>query len=149
MKGIVTLLCSLLLLSSCYKEQKSADTLKGTWSVNRIQWANGNDIAIDGDSHRIEFLPCEQAYTATCTGVYFLDYADTLRPDLIDTFRFEIKGDEFSVSQIKSSVPSNTIVTRILRQRYRIESLEDAAFTFKRIKTNVDSASGLITASKQ
>lgn len=148
MKTSLSLIFAIALLSSCYKEQKTADTLQGNWTISRLQWANGQEIPLTGDVHRIEFLPCEQAYTATCTGVYSLDYADTLRPDLRDTFRFEVKDDEFSISAIKASVPSNNFTSRFLRQRYTIESLDKSNLTFKRIKTHVDSTAGLFTATK-
>lgn len=148
MKNLLFLVFAIALLSSCYKEQKTADTLQGKWTITRLQWANGQEISLSGDVHQIEFLPCEQAYTATCTGVYSLDYADTLRPDLRDTFRFEVKDDEFSISSIKASVPSNNFTSRFLRQRYSIESLDNSNFTFKRIKTHVDSSAGLFTALK-
>lgn len=141
-------LAVLCLLSACHKEQKSADLLQGTWNVNELQWANGAMVEKGSDVHKLEFLPCEQAYTATCTGVYHLEYADTLKKDLLDTFRFEIKEDEIAISNVKLTQSSNTFVSRFFKQRFTIETLSKDGLKFKRIYNAADSTAGYIAATK-
>lgn len=135
---------------SCSKEQNAADQLNsGVWKINQLKWANGKEVETTNDIHQMEFFPCSDAYTATCKGVYTLDYADSTKTDLRDTFEFDIKSDELSFTAVKNSVGSNTFVTKILRQRYEIEQLTDSELALKRFRTFADSTEGYIRAQKQ
>jgi hypothetical protein len=135
---------------SCSKEQNAADQLNtGVWKITQLKWANGNEVEVTNNVHKMEFFPCTDAYTATCKGVYSLDYADTTKTDLRDTFEFDIKADELSITAVKNSVGSNTFVTKILRQRYDIEQLTDSELALKRFRTFADSTEGYIRAQKQ
>ncbi len=138
----------LLLLSACSKEQKTSNELTGKWQISSLTWANGNTVDVTNDKHSLEFFSCNKAYTTSCSGVYFLDYEDTLQKDLNDTFKFEIKNKEISISSVKNSDPSNSFVTKILRQRYIIEKLDDKLLDLKRFKTFADSTDGRILANK-
>jgi hypothetical protein len=149
MKKIILFFSILFFLSACSKEQRTSDKLVGKWQISSLKWANGNTIDVTNDKHSIEFFDCEQAYTATCKGVYFLNYADTLKKDLNDTFKFEIKNDEISISSVKNSSPGNTFVTKILRQRYIFENKIENSFELKRFRTFADSSNGIINATKQ
>lgn len=133
---------------SCNKEQRAADKLMGTWQINELQWANGKPVEINGDDHRIEFMTCDQAYTATCNGVYFLDYADTSKIDLNDTIQFDIKNDELVVTNVKKTLSSNNFVVQFLRQRFTIEQLEKNNLNLSRIPTFKDSTLGFLKATK-
>ncbi len=146
--AIIALLCVGFI--SCSKEQNAADQLNaGIWKISLLKWANGKEVETTNDIHKMEFFPCTDAYTATCKGVYTLDYADTARIDLRDTFQFDIKGSELSITAVKSSVASNTFVNKILRQRYEIEQLTDSELALKRFRTFADSTEGYIRAQKQ
>lgn len=135
---------------SCSKEQNAADQLNsGVWKINQLKWANGKEVETTNDIHQMEFFTCSDAYTATCKGVYTLDYADSTKTDLRDTFEFDIKSDELSFTAVKNSVGSNTFVTKILRQRYEIEQLTDSELALKRFRTFADSTEGYIRAQKQ
>ena len=137
-------------LISCSKEQNAADQLNtGIWKITQLKWANGNEVEVTNNVHKMEFFPCTDAYTATCKGVYTLDYADTTKTDLRDTFEFDIKADELAITAVKNSVGSNTFVTKILRQRYAIEQLTDSELALKRFRTFADSTEGYIRAQKQ
>lgn len=135
---------------SCSKEQNAADQLNsGVWKINQLKWANGKEVETTNDIHKMEFFPCTDAYTATCKGVYTLDYSDSTKTDLRDTFEFDIKAEELSFTAVKNSVGSNTFVTKILRQRYEIEQLNDSELALKRFRTFADSTEGYIRAQKQ
>ena len=149
MKNTILFFTILCLLSSCSKEQRISRKLEGKWQISSLKWANGNSGDVINDKHTLEFIPCEQAYTASCSGVYFLDYADTLKKDLTDTFRFELKNEEISISSVKNSIPGNTFVTKILRQRYIFESRNNTSFELKRFRTFADSSGGILNATKQ
>ncbi|MCB0819043.1 MAG: hypothetical protein KDC13_00355 [Bacteroidetes bacterium] len=149
MKKLSILIFSVsFLLSSCYKENKLAEKLAGTWKIEESQWANGSDVDLSADQHKIEFFDCEMAYTATCRGVYHLDYSDTLKTDLLDTFQFDIKKDELAVTSVKTTLSSNQFVIRFLRQRFSIEDLGDNNLYLKRIRTFKDSTDGFLKATK-
>jgi len=149
MKNSILFFTLLFLLSACQKEQRTADKLVGKWQISSLKWANGNDVEVTNDKHTLEFLSCDKAYTTSCSGVYFLDYADTLKKDLNDTFKFELKEDEISISSVKGSAPGNTFVTKIWRQRYIFENKNDNSLELKRFRTFADSSNGSIKASKQ
>jgi hypothetical protein len=149
MKGFIILFMSFLLLfGSCYKENKLADKLSGNWQINELQWANGSLVDIGQDKHKIEFFACEMAYTATCEGVYHLDYADSLKKDLLDTFQFDIKDEELAVTSVKTTLSANQYVVKFLRQRFQIDDLDDNNLYLKRIKTFKDSTGGFLKATK-
>lgn len=145
---LLTILSACLLVTSCNKEQKAADKLLGTWSISELQWANGKSVAIDNDVHKIEFMSCDQAYTATCKGVYFLDYADSAKTDLKDTIQFDIKNDELVVTSVQKTLSSNNFVVQFLRQRFTIEELEKNNLNLSRIPTFKDSTLGFLKATK-
>jgi hypothetical protein len=149
MKHSILLFTILCLLSACSKEQRISRNLEGKWQISSLKWANGNPVNVTTDKHTLEFLPCDQAYTASCKGVYFLDYADTLLKDLNDTFLFELKKEEISISSVKNSIPGNTFVTKILRQRYIFESRNNTSFELKRFRTFADSSGGILNATKR
>ncbi len=149
MKNSLLFFLILFLFIACNKEQRTADKLVGKWQISSLKWANGNTIDVTNDKHTIEFLPCDQAYTASCSGIYSLDYADTLKKDLNDTFKFELRENEISISSVKNSTPGNTFVTKILRQRYIFENKTDNNFELKRFRTFADSSNGIINANKQ
>jgi hypothetical protein len=134
--------------SACHKEQKSADKLIGTWQINELQWANGQAVQINDDIHKIEFFSCDQAYTATCGGVYFLDYSDSTQVDLKDTIQFDIKNDELAVTNVKKTLSSNNFVVRFMRQRFTLDQLDKSELTLTRIPTFKDSTLGYLKATK-
>lgn len=144
-----TLLLGILLFSGCYKEQKLADKLTGTWNITDLQWANGSNVEIEDDIHQIEFFDCEKAYTATCEGVYFVDYFDTSKIDLRDTFRFDIKNEELAVTNVQATTGANLFVVRFLRQRFSINQLDENILQLNRIETFRDSTQGFLKATKQ
>jgi hypothetical protein len=149
MKNTILFLAIFIAFSSCQKDQRIADKLVGKWQISSLKWANGNTIDVTNDKHSIEFLPCDQAYTASCSGIYSLDYSDTLKKDLNDTFKFELRENEISISSVKNSTPGNTFVTKILRQRYIFENRSDNDIELKRFRTFADSSNGIINATKQ
>jgi hypothetical protein len=149
MKNTILFLAIFIAFSSCQKEQRTADKLVGKWQISTLKWANDSAVDVTNNKHVLEFLDCDQAYSASCSGVYFLDYADTLKKDLNDTFKFELKNDEISISSVKSSSPSNTFVTKILRQRYIFENINENSFDLKRFRTFADSSNGILNATKQ
>jgi len=86
----------LLLFSACSKkEQELSDNLKGKWNISEIRF---NDDSIYNDfskgKHTIEFFGGKRAYTSTFSGVYTIDYIDQNTKDIVDTFRYDIKGDQ-------------------------------------------------------
>jgi hypothetical protein len=149
MKKIILFFSLLLLLNACSKEQNTADNLVGKWQISSLKWANGNPVDVTNDKHSIEFMSCDKAYTASCSGVYFLDYADTLKKDLNDTFKFELRENEISISSVKNSAPGNAFVTKILRQRYIFENKSKSNIDLKRFRTFADSSNGILNATKQ
>jgi hypothetical protein len=149
MKNTILFFAIFIAFSSCQKEQRTADNLVGKWQISTLKWANDSAVDVTNNKHVLEFLPCEQAYTASCSGVYFLDYADTLRTDLNDTFKFEIRENEISISSVKNSAPGNTFVTKILRQRYIFENKSKSNIELKRFRTFADSSNGILNATKQ
>ncbi|MEX1187623.1 MAG: hypothetical protein WED33_00085 [Bacteroidia bacterium] len=147
-KLTILYLFGVLILSGCYKEQRLADDLKGNWEITDLEWANGAVTEIGNDKHKIEFFDCEKAYTSTCGGVYFLDYADTTRTDLRDTFQYDIKDDELAVTNVKVTTGTNQFIIRFLRQRFNINQLDENVLQLNRIKTFSDSTQGFLRATK-
>ena len=102
MKNSLLFFLILFLFIACNKEQRTADKLVGKWQISTLKWANDSAVDVTNDKHILEFLNCDQAYTASCSGVYFLDYADTLKKDLNDTFKFELTLPCFFIRSCQS-----------------------------------------------
>jgi hypothetical protein len=120
-KKILLIAPLILLLFSCGKEQAISDKIKGKWTISEIRF-NQDSIyrAFDKEKHEIEFLGGEKAYTSTFTGIYFLDYLDASKKDIQDTFRYDIKENQLSITLVK-----NATVSKLLRFRYKVESYKD------------------------
>jgi hypothetical protein len=122
------LLMLLILAASCSKEQKLSDKLNGKWIVQEIRFTNDSALTdFNNNRHFIEFFGGKRAYTATFLGVYTIDYADENLKDVVDTFRYDIKGDQLSITNTQS-----TAVRNLIRLRYKIETLNDAELFLNR-----------------
>lgn len=122
MKNTLLLIFPLFILTcSCRKEQKISNEIKGKWTISEIRF-NQDSIynVFDKEKHEIEFFGGTRAYTSTFQGVYFIDYFDATKKDIQDTFRYDIKDDELSVTFVK-----NTTVTKLLRYRYKVDLYKD------------------------
>lgn len=131
-----------LLASACSKEQASSDKLKGKWQVTEIRF---NDDSVFNDfskiSHEIEFFGGEKAYTTTFLGAYTINYSDENIKDIIDTFRYDIKNDQLAITYVK-----NSTVSKIIRYRYKIETLKESELYINR--TPFDTITAYIKAIK-
>lgn len=131
------------MLSSCSKkEQELSDKLKGKWNVSEIRF--NNDSLFNNFSkglHSIEFWGGKRAYTTTFLGVYRIDYVDANTKDVADTFRYDIKSDQLSIT----STQTNT-VRNLIRYRYKIETLNGSELYLN--KTPFDTTSAYLKAFK-
>jgi hypothetical protein len=122
-----SVLLSLVLLS-CQKEQEISDKLNGSWSVTEIRF--GEDSVynrFNAEKHQIEFMGGGRAYTSTFRGVYFIDYFDASKKDIQDTFRYDIKDNQLSITFTKTSTVKN-----LLQFRYKVESYEGSELFLNR-----------------
>lgn len=144
-KSINTFLLSfaiVALLSSCSKEDEVMSKLKGNWQVSEIQFA-ADSVLKDFSTgiHTIEFWETERAYTATGKGVYRIDYTDANIKDIADTFRFDIKEDQLSITYTKTN-----LVKGLFRYRYELKSFEGSELFLDR--TGIDTVSAHLLANR-
>jgi hypothetical protein len=107
MKKIFALLIiASIVVNACRKENDVAIAMKGKWNVTEIRLNKDSAITdFTPYKHIIEFYESDNAYTASLRAVYTIDYADTLKKDLIDsTVRYEIKGNQITFSQPKKEI---------------------------------------------
>ncbi len=133
----------LLLFSACSKkEQELSDNLKGKWNISEIRF---NDDSIYNDfskgKHTIEFFGGKRAYTSTFSGVYTIDYIDQNTKDIVDTFRYDIKGDQLAITTTKTNTVRN-----LIRYRYVIETLNGSELFLN--KTPLDTTKSYLKAIK-
>jgi|694.fasta_scaffold128041_2 hypothetical protein len=134
--------CTLLFIVSCSKEDEVMDQLKGNWQVNEIQFnADSTFKDFSAGLHTIEFWDTERAYTATGKGVYRIDYSDASLKDVADTFRFDIKEDQLSVTYTQTN-----LVKGLFRFRYKIQSYEGSDLFLDR--TGIDTVSAHLKANR-
>ncbi len=132
----------LLLVASCSKEDEVMDQLKGNWQVSEIKFSEDSTFNnFSTGIHTIEFWDTERAYTATGKGVYRIDYADANIKDVADTFRFDIKEDQLSVTYSKTN-----LVKGLFRYRYKIQSYEGSELFLDR--TGIDTVSAHLKANR-
>lgn len=136
-------LFSMAILNSCSKqEQELSDQLKGKWNVSEIRF-NSDSLFNDFSkgSHTIEFWGGKKAYTSTFLGVYRIDYIDANTMDVADTFRYDIKSNQLSITSTQT-----TTVRNLIRYRYKIETLNSSELYLN--KTPFDTTSSYLKAIK-
>lgn len=120
-KYLAVILPIMLLILACGKEQKISDKIKGKWTISEIRFNQDSVYNVfDKEKHEIEFLGGRRAYTSTFEGIYFIDYLDASKKDIQDTFRYDIKNNQLSVTFV-----NNTTVFKLFRFRYKVESYKD------------------------
>lgn len=107
----------------------------GTWEITELK--NKNTTMNDFSSGRrtMQFFKYKKAYTRTMKGIYRLDYTDNNKAPIIDTFEYQIKGEELDVTKVTNKktngVFNNTFV--FLRRRFKIEGYKTNNITLTRI----------------
>lgn len=115
--------------NSCKKEDQILKKMVGTWTVNELTRAGGfKKSDFSDDKATFEFIKYNKAYTATMKAVYKIDYTDPLKLDMVDTFKYQLKGNELDIIAIQKSVN-----IKFLRNRFTIENYKDNKLTLKRI----------------
>lgn len=139
-KILILLLLSTLFLFQCKKEDRVLKKLVGKWNFTEFNRAGGtvkSDFSSDPAS--FEFMSYKKAYTSTMKAIYRIDYSDPLKTDMIDTFRFELKGNEFNISFVQKTSNSS-----FLKKRFKIEEYKNNKLKLVR----VDSTDLYIKATK-
>lgn len=137
----------LLIFSSCSKkEQELSDKLKGKWTVSEIRFNEDSIYNFSEGLHSIEFYGGKKAYTSTFLGVYRIDYIDNLLKDVADTFRYDIKDNQLSITTIDNNPPSSTKTNKLIRFRYKIETLNSTELYLNR--TPFDTTTAYLKAFK-
>lgn len=139
-KILILLSLSTLFLFQCKKEDKVLKKLVGKWNFIEFNRAGGrvkSDFSSDPAS--FEFISYKRAYTSTMRAIYRINYSDPLKTDMIDTFRFELKGNEFNISFVQKTSNSS-----FLKKRFKIEEYKNNKLKLVR----VDSTDLYIKATK-
>lgn len=118
---IVPLILAGLFSQACKKENKVNKELVGTWTISEYKRA-GKDPVTDFSSatQTIEFIRYKKAYTQTMKAVYKMDYTDPAKTDLIDTFRYELKGTELNVSKLQKIGSVTIPYSGLLKRRFNL-----------------------------
>lgn len=133
--GVIALI---LLLASCYKEDRMIGELEGRW-----QWAGLQDVPVnhiglnDSTRHFFLFLPCKKAYTASCRCVYTMEKNWTNATMPSDTFIYDVKGNEMSVTQFLSTQTApNSNTNGILKDRRFTIFLKGKTLELRNVQKN-------------
>ncbi len=124
MKKYILLFIVISVFTNCKKENKIHEKLVGTWTVNELTRAGGylkNDFS--ADKATIEFIKYDKAYTAIMKGIYRIDYTDPAKIDLIDTFKYQLKDNEFDVFFNQKTITRNLIGKRFTIKEYKDNKL--------------------------
>ena len=125
MKTIIFLISFLLIVifSSCKKENMINKKMEGTWTFSEIKLKSGTVSDFTTEKRTLQFFKYKNAYTRTMKGVYRVDFSDPNKGPFIDTFEYQIKGNELDITKIQNSkvngIFSNSYV--ILKRRFSIE----------------------------
>lgn len=112
--------------------------LEGIWTVSEHN--SGGVVHSDFSARKIsfQFFDCEDAYTATCRGIYMLDFPakttdlkDSI--DVSDTIRWDIKGDELAIKYDQVSAIPNPL--KISNNRYFTHEELASVFTASQMAT--------------
>jgi hypothetical protein len=131
---IITLLL-LCVLYACKKENKINKNMVGTWEISEIKNKNTTLNDFSAGKRTLQFFKYKKAYTKTMEGIYRVDYTDSNKAPIIDTFEYQLKDDEFDVTKIlnkkTNGVYNNTFV--FLKRRFKIEGYKTSNIKLARI----------------
>ena len=120
----------LVVFINCKKENKINKSLEGTWNLTEYTRSGGyKKTDFSQEKMSFEFTKYKNAYTQTMKGVLVVDFVDSAKLDLRDTFSYELKNEEFVISKIKAG----SKYTTLLKNRFTIEEYKDKTFKIIRI----------------
>lgn len=91
----------LLFVASCGVEQTTVNNLRGRWQISGIE-GDTTLVQPDTTTQYLEFFDCSNAYTANCAYAYEVHFQNgQVRAD---TLKYTIKGDEFAIVTLNSTV---------------------------------------------
>lgn len=135
MKSIFPMLFFTVLLSACYKENRLASDLEGFWEITQIYPQDTSAFGlVDSLEYLVEFLPCDDAYTANCSFALALRYAPLDSFLRVDTFKYVLKENELDpISSALQPAPDALQYNNLWRlRRFFVENLQENAFTLRR-----------------
>jgi hypothetical protein len=122
----------LMIAFACKKEDRILNKLKGTWTVSEYnRKSTGVVNSFPSSKNTFEFIYSKNAYTSSLKGVYKVDYFDANIADVIDTFKYELKKEELSITKVQKSVNVS-----FLRQRFKLDEYKNNNLTLTRIDTS-------------
>ncbi|MCX7649632.1 MAG: hypothetical protein N2050_03630 [Flavobacteriales bacterium] len=147
MPYFATVFLTVVMLFSCAKENATVRSLEGTWEWESISEAPSAHIGVnDSTRHFFKFLPCKKAYTASCRCVYTIEKNWNLYSAPSDTFIYDLKRDELSITQFLSTTTApNSNTNGILKDRRFTLILKDGKMELR----NVQKSSFKIVAFKK
>ncbi len=110
----------LFLFNGCKKEDKVLKKLVGTWEITEFKRAGGyvkSDFSTSKTT--IEFIKYKKAYTATLKGIYKVDYTNPSITDVVDTFRYQLKGTEIDITSTQKN-------TKLIKNRFKISNYKSS-----------------------
>jgi len=135
MRNLLAILL-LLLWVACAPEEISVEKLQGSWQAESLahpdsQWLQRFDTC----KIRLNFFPCGQAYTSTCS-LQIQEYGQGGYAST-DTLKYTIKGDElaFVDESTKSNLVYFNAIFRLRRFRWSLPGASE--LDLKRIDTSV------------
>lgn len=118
-----------MFFQNCKKEDRILKKLVGTWNITEYKRAGGfTKTDFSSDVTTFQFMSHKKAYTATMKAIYKIDYSDPAKTDMIDTFKFQMKGNELDITSIQK-----TANTKFLKRRFKIEEYKDNKLKLVRI----------------
>ena len=135
MKSIFPILFFTVLLSACSMEDRLAGDLEGVWEITQIHPQDTTAFGlVDSLEYLVEFLPCDDAYTANCSFALALRYAPLDSFLRVDTFKYVLKEYELNpVSSALQPAPDLLQYNNLWRlRRFFVENLQENAFTLRR-----------------
>lgn len=127
--GILIVLLLGFSFYSCKKENRVSKELKGNWTFTEYKRNNGVIVTdFSTDKMTFEFQKYKKAYTQTMKGIYRIDYSDATKTDIVDTFRYELKQEELTISKVQKSANNS-----FLKRRFKIAAWKDNELLLERI----------------
>lgn len=112
-----------IIFSSCKKENMINKQMEGTWTFSEIKLKSGTVSDFSSEKRTLQFFKYKNAYTRTMKGIYRVDYLNSSKLPIIDTFEYQLKANELDITKIKNSYVngafSNSYV--FLRRRFSLE----------------------------
>lgn len=106
----------------------------GKWTVKEYTIKSGTVSDFSNETRTFEFFKYKNAYTRTMKGIYRVDYINSTKLPIIDTFEYQLKNNLIEITKVQNKKVNGSYpnTTGFLKRRFNIDGYKTNDMTFTR-----------------